>query len=744
MISQLLFFLELIMVLWYTTEYVLRVWSSGCRSRYQGLEGRLRFSRRPLCVIDVLCIIASVTVLLIGASGVPFTSVLRGLRFFQLLRMVRLDRRGSTWKLLGSVIWAHRQELITTLYIAVLVLIFSAFFVYLVEKDNNPKFETYANALWWAVITLCTVGYGDTVPESWAGKLIAAVCAMSGIAFFALPAGILGSGFALKVHEQQRQKHHSRRQIPASVLIQAVWRCYAADEHSTSQATWKIHLRPHPSPISEKSSFVSRLSTIRRKDRSQSERPILHRSQSPTSPNPSPLISRHFSFKLRNSDRENDSTEALNSLINRTWSHISLTVGDNVLSRENTMTRKESDEDLLESTGQITELTEVHKRAIRAIRKIKYFVARRKFKEALRPYDVKDVIEQYSVGHADMLGRIKTLQGRLDTILGKQGSKAKDVYESKFSLASRVVKIERQVDDIESKLDQLIEMYESDRTCQQGKPSCGGCPSPNSPRPVPPAPPPSPRSPPTRNGATSNGEVKLKSILVDKDKQTKDRLTVQNHHGNPGRNPKRPMQKHLSDLGPRYKKRVTLVHNGSESSMAEEAAVTEKAEPIRRTTSLPATSNARDLSMEMMMDFKGSEKRNSLPGPQQHSHLPSVDIVKENFKGNNPHRVSTNSISNNHLGKQKRMNSVLVEMEEEIEPCETDKLLSDPDVDNSFDSPRNDDVVLQMTESDSDNGLTFSFNGSNDARISSSLPNHLPESEPLLQGSDEIDVKILV
>ncbi|CAG9759412.1 unnamed protein product [Ceutorhynchus assimilis] len=112
---------------------------------------------------------------------------------------------------------------------------------------------------------------------------------------------------------------------------------------------------------------------------------------------------------------------------------------------------------------QLLQLTSQHKSAIRAIRKLKYFVARRKFREALKPYDVKDVIEQYSSGHADLLNRVKNLQYRLDQILGKQGSKSKDVYASKICLASRVVSVERQVDDVFSKIDQFFELYMEDR-----------------------------------------------------------------------------------------------------------------------------------------------------------------------------------------------------------------------------------------------------------------------------------------
>ena len=121
--------------------------------------------------------------------------------------------------------------------------------MYLAEKDApGTKYQNFAQALWWGVITLCTVGYGDTVPKTWAGKLVASFCALLGISFFALPAGILGSGFALKVQQQQRQKHMIRRRGPAATLIQCLWRCYAADENSVSVATWKIHQVPLPSP----------------------------------------------------------------------------------------------------------------------------------------------------------------------------------------------------------------------------------------------------------------------------------------------------------------------------------------------------------------------------------------------------------------------------------------------------------------------------------------------------------------
>nr|XP_026655088.1 potassium voltage-gated channel subfamily KQT member 4-like [Zonotrichia albicollis] len=241
------------MIVVFGMEYIIRVWAAGCCCRYRGWRGRFRFARKPFCVIDFIVFIASVAVIAAGTQGNIFaTSALRSMRFLQILRMVRMDRRGGTWKLLGSVVYAHSKELITAWYIGFLVLIFASFLVYLAEKDANVQFATYADSLWWGTVTLTTIGYGDKAPQTWLGRMLAAGFALLGISFFALPAGILGSGFALKVQEQHRQKHFEKRRTPAANLIQAAWRLYSTDaSRGYLTATWCYYdsLLPAFSPI---------------------------------------------------------------------------------------------------------------------------------------------------------------------------------------------------------------------------------------------------------------------------------------------------------------------------------------------------------------------------------------------------------------------------------------------------------------------------------------------------------------
>ncbi|KAL8595364.1 hypothetical protein ACOMHN_020117 [Nucella lapillus] len=275
-------------------------------------------------------------------------------------------------------------ELITTLYIGFLGLIFSSYFVYLAERhDDRKDFASYADALWWGVITVMTIGYGDKVPQTWMGKIVASCFAVFAISFFALPAGILGSGFALKVQQKQRQKHFNRQIPAAATLIQCLWRCHAAAPGSSSEATWKIHVHD---PCNEETVFTK---MARRASLSLRKRRLSRMDSGSSVPNNS-LYRESMSSSLTYTDersggicispaslrREGNKTSPLTPrLLGRDGLRTSLScnVSDALYNDD---TDYEGDDSLAEK---VVLLTEAHKTAIRVIRKIKYFVSRRRF-----------------------------------------------------------------------------------------------------------------------------------------------------------------------------------------------------------------------------------------------------------------------------------------------------------------------------------------------------------------------------
>ncbi|XP_040891964.1 potassium voltage-gated channel subfamily KQT member 1.1 isoform X2 [Toxotes jaculatrix] len=433
-----LFWVEIVLVVFFGVEYFVRLWSAGCRSKYVGIWGRLRFARKPISIIDLIVVVASIIVLSVGSKGQVFaTSAVRGIRFLQILRMLHVDRQGGTWRLLGSVVFIHRQELITTLYIGFLSLIFSSYFVYLAEKDavdgsGSSEFGNYADALWWGVVTVTTIGYGDKVPQTWIGKTIASCFSVFAISFFALPAGILGSGFALKVQQKQRQKHFNRQIPAAACLIQTSWRCFAVENFES--ATFKMFLRKRSNvPASSLATPKPKKSVkIRRKLKSTDKDNGL---TSPTIPSitfDSVFDSgRELSsdvYSTVGTDREQSWT-SLSSLqfsspppVKRNPGlldvHSPRPLQRNCSFADDLELESERDSELAPATS-VSQLTESHRKAIRVIQRMRYFVAKRNFQQARKPYDVRDVIEQYSQGHLNLMVRIKELQRRLDQSLGK-------------------------------------------------------------------------------------------------------------------------------------------------------------------------------------------------------------------------------------------------------------------------------------------------------------------------------------
>ncbi|XP_022362746.1 potassium voltage-gated channel subfamily KQT member 1 [Enhydra lutris kenyoni] len=484
-----LFWMEIVLVVFFGTEYVVRLWSAGCRSKYVGIWGRLRFARKPISIIDLIVVLASMVVLCVGSKGQVFaTSAIRGIRFLQILRMLHVDRQGGTWRLLGSVVFIHRQELITTLYIGFLGLIFSSYFVYLAEKDavndsGQVEFGSYADALWWGVVTVTTIGYGDKVPQTWVGKTIASCFSVFAISFFALPAGILGSGFALKVQQKQRQKHFNR-QIPAAAsLIQTAWRCYAAE--NPESCTWKVYVRKparshallSPSPKPKKSVMVKRKKFKLDKDNG-------------LNPGEKVLTVPHITCEPVSEDRKPDHFSVDSCDNSARKSPMLLEVSPAHFMRTNSFAEDLDleGETLLAPITHVSQLREHHRATIKVIRRMQYFVAKKKFQQARKPYDVRDVIEQYSQGHLNLMVRIKELQRRLDQSIGKPSlfisvsEKTKD--RGSNTIGARLNRVEDKVAQLDQRLvlitdmlRQLLSLHQAGRLGER-TPGAGGAQAP--------------------------------------------------------------------------------------------------------------------------------------------------------------------------------------------------------------------------------------------------------------------------
>lgn len=191
---------ELFSVVFFTIEYVLRVWACVENEKYRHwFWGRLRYMFSATAMIDFLAIFPFYFSLF--ATDLAIVRILRLFRIFRLFRISRYDRAG---RMIQQVVDDKKEELLLSTAFVVFALIIVSSVMYYVEHPAQPdKFSSIPATMWWGVSAMTTVGYGDMHPITPLGKFLGGIAAIVGIGLFALPTGVLVSGFTEQVRSQK-------------------------------------------------------------------------------------------------------------------------------------------------------------------------------------------------------------------------------------------------------------------------------------------------------------------------------------------------------------------------------------------------------------------------------------------------------------------------------------------------------------------------------------------------------------
>ncbi len=193
-------YFEIISLSVFIFEYLLRLWTAvEYRANPQAIganQFRARFALSPLMVIDFIAIAPTIIFSFLGLD-------LRFLRVFRFLRLFKLMRYSPALSSLASVFYEERRALIATLIIMLGLVLFASSIMYYLERAMQPEaFGSIPAAMWWAFATLTTIGYGDVVPLTMWGKIFGAMVMVLGVGVYALPIGIIASGFANEIHRR--------------------------------------------------------------------------------------------------------------------------------------------------------------------------------------------------------------------------------------------------------------------------------------------------------------------------------------------------------------------------------------------------------------------------------------------------------------------------------------------------------------------------------------------------------------
>jgi voltage-gated potassium channel len=194
---------EYLSVAIFSVEYVLRLWSCVEEPKYgRPLLGRLCFALTPLALVDLSAVLPFY--LRFIHADLRVMRMFRMIRIMRIMRIAKLGRYSESLQMLVRVLRSKGEQLAGAVFILLILLVVAATLMYTAEKEAQPKvFSSIPASMWWAAVTLTTVGYGDAYPVTAIGKIVGGTTAMLGIGMFALPCAILGAGF---IEELDRNK----------------------------------------------------------------------------------------------------------------------------------------------------------------------------------------------------------------------------------------------------------------------------------------------------------------------------------------------------------------------------------------------------------------------------------------------------------------------------------------------------------------------------------------------------------
>ncbi len=195
---------EIVSVLIFSAEYVLRLWVCTLDKRYAGpVNGRLRFAFTPMALVDLIAVLPFYLFFFLPGD----LRFIRMLRLFRLVRVLKLARYTDSFWFIQTVLHEKKEELTFSAFAGCVLLLIAACLMFMFEREAQPEaFSSIPAALWWGVATLTTVGYGDVYPITVMGKALASIVAFLGIGLFAIPAGILASGFSEEIQKRKLKR----------------------------------------------------------------------------------------------------------------------------------------------------------------------------------------------------------------------------------------------------------------------------------------------------------------------------------------------------------------------------------------------------------------------------------------------------------------------------------------------------------------------------------------------------------